>query len=230
MTDPVHTVAEEFQPADKLTITSLETVKVLSDPLRLQVLEAMLNQPVTVKQLAAELKLPQTKLYYHMNMLEEHGLVRVVSTRVVSGIIEKMYWVTAYSITLDGTLFAAPGGKGISDEVNSLLQTMFDGVRIDLNKSVAAGLVDITGVSADEDSEPKHAILVRSLAHIPEDKVEELYRKMRALVEEFGSYESHDTEDHNPVHGLMVVMFPTTHKLPHKKSRKQCDNGAKAPT
>jgi predicted transcriptional regulator len=189
----------------------------------------MLDQPVTVKQLAAELKIPQTKLYYHVNTLEEHGLVRVVSTRVVSGIIEKQYWVTAYSIELDKTLFAAPGGKGISDEVNSLLQTMFDGVRIDLNKSVAAGLVDITKVSADEDSEPKHAILVRSLAHVPEDKVDELYKKMRALVEEFGSYESYDTDNHDPVHGLMVVMFPTTHKLPHKTRSKQSDNGANAP-
>jgi DNA-binding transcriptional ArsR family regulator len=229
MTDQVHTIAGEFQPADKLAITSLETVKVLSDPLRLQILEQMLAQPVTVKQLAAELKLPQTKLYYHMNMLEEHGLVRVVSTRVVSGIIEKMYWVTAYSIELDKTLFAAPGGKGISDEVNSLLQTMFDGVRIDLNRSVAAGLVDITKVSADEDSEPKHAILVRSRAHVPEDKVEELYKKMRALVEEFGSYESYDTDNHDPVHGLMVVMFPTTHNLRHTKRSKQSNNGANTP-
>ena len=227
MTEQVQlTTAGEFQPADKLTITSLETVKVLSDPLRLQILEQMLEQPVTVKQLAAELKIPQTKLYYHMNTLEEHGLVRVVSTRVVSGIIEKQYWVTAYSIDLDKTLFAAPGGKGISDEVNALLQTMFDGVRVDLNKSVEVGLVDITKVSDPDGHTPKNMILVRALASIPEDKVEELYKKMNDVIKEFDAY---GVDDHGTqVHGLMVVMFPTTHKLRVKKRSKQSNNGTEA--
>lgn len=227
MAEQVQTsTAGEFQPADKLTITSLDTVKVLSDPLRLQILEQMLEQPVTVKQLAAELKIPQTKLYYHINTLEEHGLVRVVSTRVVSGIIEKQYWVTAYSIDLDKTLFAAPGGKGISDEVNALLQTMFDGVRVDLNKSVEVGLVDITKVSDPDEHTPKNMIIVRALAYIPEDKVEEFYNKMNDVIKEFDSY---GVDDHGTqVHGLMVVMFPTTHKLRVKKRSKQSNNGTEA--
>jgi DNA-binding transcriptional ArsR family regulator len=228
MPDQVQTTAGEFQPADTLTITNLETVKVLSDPLRLQILEQMLEQPVTVKQLAAELKIPQTKLYYHINTLEEHGLVRVVSTRVVSGIIEKQYWVTAHNISIDKTLFAAPGGKGISDEVNSLLQTMFDSVRVDLNKSVEAGLVDISKVSdPDSGHEPKQLVLVRSLAQVPEDKVEELYKKMNDVIKEFDSCDM-DSPDAQ-AHGLMVVMFPTTHKLPVKKRKKQGDNEANAP-
>lgn len=227
MAEHVQTAAQEFQPADKLTITNLETVKVLSDPLRLQILECMLEQPVTVKQLAAELKIPQTKLYYHMNTLEEHGMVRVVSTRVVSGIIEKQYWVTAFTVELDRTLFAAPGGKGISEEVNGLLQTMFDGVRVDLNRSVEEGLVDITQVAAPDEHTPKKMILVRSLATVPEDRVEELYAKMNELIKEFHSY---DTNDPNAsAHGLMVVMFPTTHKLRVKKHKKQSDNGAGTP-
>jgi DNA-binding transcriptional ArsR family regulator len=227
MAEQAQTAAQEFQPADKLTITNLETVKVLSDPLRLQVLEHMLVQPVTVKQLAAELKIPQTKLYYHMNMLEEHGLVRVVSTRVVSGIIEKQYWVTAYSIDLDRTLFATPGGRGISEEVNGLLQTMFDGVRIDLNKSVEAGLVDITRLAENEEQEGSQMVLVRSLAHVPEERVAELYKKMNDLVKEFHSCDSDNPDA--PVHGLMVVMFPTTHKLRPRKHRRQSENGATAP-
>ena len=217
MAEQLQTTApeQEYMPLDKLTITSLDTVKVLSDPLRLQILECMLDQPTTVKQLAAELKIPQTKLYYHMNTLEEHGLVKVVSTRVVSGIIEKQYWVTAYSVTIDKTLFAAPGGKGISEEVNSLLQTMFDGVRIDLNKSVEAGLVDITRLGEPGEHEPKKLILVRSLAHVPSDKIEALYSKMNEVIKEFDSYEAENPDA--PVHGLMVLMYPTTHKIHPKR-------------
>nr|AIA11936.1 Helix-turn-helix domain protein [uncultured bacterium]AIA12347.1 Helix-turn-helix domain protein [uncultured bacterium] len=219
------TSEQEYTPLDKLTITSLDTVKVLSDPLRLQMLESMLDRPVTVKQLAADLKIPQTKLYYHMNTLEEHGLVRVVSTRVVSGIIEKQYWVAAYSISIDKTLFAAPGGKGISEEVNSLLQTMFDGARLDLNKSVEAGLVDITKLGDPGEHKPTKLILVRSLAHVPEDKVEELYRKMYEVIKEFDSFEAENPDA--PVHGLMVLMYPTTHKIhPKRRVSKQDENGA----
>ena len=58
----------------------------------------------TVKQIAADLKTPIKKLYYHVNLLEEHGLIRITSTRVVSGIIEKQYRVTAYRLSVERAL------------------------------------------------------------------------------------------------------------------------------
>src|SRR5436189_3070665 len=104
-----NSITESFEPAKELLVSDLDTLKVVSNPLRIQVLELLVSAPRTVKQLAAEMGTTPTKLYYHLNLLEEYGLVRVVSTRVVSGIIEKQYRVTAYSLRPDPAIFA-PGG------------------------------------------------------------------------------------------------------------------------
>ena len=64
------------QPDDKFVINSLETLKVMADPNRLKILEEMIEGPRTVKQLASALETTATKLYYHINLLEEHGLIR----------------------------------------------------------------------------------------------------------------------------------------------------------
>jgi DNA-binding transcriptional ArsR family regulator len=91
---------DEFQILDELTIDDPETIKVLGDPLRLQILEqtSQLNaggELATAKKLAEALDAPQTKLYYHLNLLEEHGLIVVGETALVSGIMEKRYRVRA---------------------------------------------------------------------------------------------------------------------------------------
>src|SRR3954447_21221010 len=94
----------EFEPADRMVIKDLEALKAVSDPLRLRIMETMLQGARTVKQLAKELKTTPTKLYYHMNLLEQHGLVKVTGTRIVAGIIEKQYQLAAYSIHIDRSL------------------------------------------------------------------------------------------------------------------------------
>src|SRR3954452_18438405 len=101
----------EFEPQERIVIKDLESLKALSDPLRIQILELMLQGARTVKQIAAELKTTTTKLYYHINLLEQHGLIKVTGTRVVSGIIEKQYRLAAYSIAIDKSLLS-PTGSG----------------------------------------------------------------------------------------------------------------------
>ena len=46
---------------------------------------------MSVKELAAELGEPQTKLYRHVKQLESTGLIRVAASRLVSGILEQRY-------------------------------------------------------------------------------------------------------------------------------------------
>ena len=103
--------SETFVPAARYQITKLETVRVLADPLRLRIIEAMatqLDHAWSVKELARSLAEPPTKLYYHVNMLEEHGLLIVTGSQLVSGILEKRYQLVAASIGVDR---AAPHGR-----------------------------------------------------------------------------------------------------------------------
>jgi DNA-binding transcriptional ArsR family regulator len=75
------------------TVANVDVLKALADPTRLAILAALMKTrhdlPVmSVKELAAELNQPQTKLYRHVRQLEAAALIKVASTRMVSGILE----------------------------------------------------------------------------------------------------------------------------------------------
>jgi DNA-binding transcriptional ArsR family regulator len=78
-------------------VGNAETLKALADPVRLALLNALMRggaghlRVMSVKELAAELGEPQTKLYRHIKQLEAAELVRVAETRMVSGILEQRY-------------------------------------------------------------------------------------------------------------------------------------------
>jgi len=95
------------------TLNRLEQLKALSDPLRLRVLEAFSRQPVTTKQVAALLGENATKLYHHVQILEEAGLVHLVKTRKNRGTLEKYYQAIARDFIVDRNLRSGPGDQGL---------------------------------------------------------------------------------------------------------------------
>src|SRR5690242_5492835 len=105
---------ETCEPVESIVVTNLETLKVVSDGLRSRIVDLLRAEPQTVKQLAATLNLPPKKLYYHINLLEQHELIRVIGTRIVSGIIEKTYRATAYLFLFEREVFASSPEDGNS--------------------------------------------------------------------------------------------------------------------
>src|SRR3954451_20806370 len=102
----------EFRPDAVRSIGDPETLRALGDPTRMRILETMVQRqdpPWSVKELAAALGVPQTRLYHHVEQLLAHDLIRAVERRVVSGIIETRYRVTALSVQLDRRMFAGDG-------------------------------------------------------------------------------------------------------------------------
>src|ERR1035437_6218005 len=86
----------EGQPPPVRTVDNVDALKAMADRTRLAILAALMKSrhdlPVmSVKELAAELGEPQTKLYRHVRQLEAAGLIKVASTRMVSGILEQRY-------------------------------------------------------------------------------------------------------------------------------------------
>ncbi len=86
--------------------SNVDVLKALADPLRLNLLYALTRDtgaglPVmSVKELAAELGEPQTKLYRHVKHLESAGLIHAVASRVVSGILEQRYQASRGDLTM----------------------------------------------------------------------------------------------------------------------------------
>src|SRR6476469_1883077 len=92
-------------------IDSAQAIKALADPLRLRMLTVVMgdhDRTWTVKEIASELGQPVTKLYHHVNTLEQAGLIRDVETRLVSGIVEHRYASGQRGLEFDDSLYRSP--------------------------------------------------------------------------------------------------------------------------
>ncbi len=178
-TDNVPQPDTDFEPASQMVVDDLEALKVLADPLRLQILELM-RERQTVKKIAARLDLPPTKLYYHINLLEKHGLIRLVDTRIVSGIIEKHYQVAARRFSVAKDLLS-PEDPEFDQSIELTITGLFENAKQDIIQSIHDGAVDCS-----EDA-PEHcsASIAQMRLTLTEEQAVEVYRRMSEIVEEF---------------------------------------------
>ena len=132
------------QMLDELLIGDVDTLRALTDRQRLQIMEAFARrggEPRTVKEVATELGEPPTKLYYHVNLLELHGLLVVADSRLVSGILEKRYIPSARSFRVDRRLFgdASVAGPNAADNLSDALGNILDQATHSLRAALASG-------------------------------------------------------------------------------------------
>ncbi len=202
-------------PDAELLVSDPETLKALSDPLRLRILEAMvarLDAPWSAKELAASLGVPQTRLYHHMELLLERGLIRVAGQRVVSGIIETRYRVAALSFRLDRRLLS--GNVELQDGALDVLHTVFDTTREDLARALQRHARADRSETTDPDArapapggfgtDPDRPILTRGLARLGPARAAEFRERVLALISEFES----DTESASAeTWGLLLAFY-----------------------
>jgi DNA-binding transcriptional ArsR family regulator len=172
----------DFRPEPMRRISSAETLRAISDPTRMRLMEVMVQRqdpPWSVKELAVALGVPQTRLYHHVEQLLAHDIVRPVERRVVSGIIETRYRVTALSFQLDRRLF-----EGDTDEparmLHDTLVAVFDTARDEIEAAMRSGAIDPSGGDADR------VLVSRGLARLTPERAAEYRRRLEALALEFG--------------------------------------------
>ena len=161
-------------PADVYTISSLEQVKVVADPLRVRILETIVLEPRTTKQIAEILGEKPTRLYHHVDALAEAGLIRLVDTRPVRGTTEKYYRAVARSFRTDPGLFS--GADAGDDEARALADiatTMFHNVTEEVRNLVLSGY-DLG--SADD------GLLSYVEVHASEDEIRALHDRLLAIL------------------------------------------------
>src|SRR5262245_29527269 len=124
------------------TLSTLKQLKALTDPLRLRVLEVFVRQPVTTKQAAALLGETATKLYHHVQILEDAGLIRLVETRANRGTVEKYYGAVAEDFVVDRNLLELQSGpRRATKGYEALCMRALQATLSEARKSVAAGLI-----------------------------------------------------------------------------------------
>ena len=195
------------EPAEVLVISDLAVLRVLSDGLRLQLLEAFGHTrgvPRSVKEVARELGQSPTKLYYHVNLLEEHGLLLVAESRLVSGILEKKYVPAAKQFTVDKTLLRMADGDGTEslDVLSRTVETILLSTADDFKRAVTAGT---TGLGDDE-APPRRSVLSKSNVRLRPEAAAKVIDLLESLVKTEDD-EHADAE----VYSLTLAFFRRAH-------------------
>jgi DNA-binding transcriptional ArsR family regulator len=162
-------------------IKDMETLRAIADPLRTQILELLVKEPRTVKQVGKKLGLAPGKLYYHFNTLEKYGMIEVAETRQIANMLEKLYRATATEIDLDPSLLSFTTDLG-KESIHTLLTSSLDSTRDDLVRSLQARAYNL---EQGAKSQPRKAFVKRAISRIPDDKADQFTERVLALIEEF---------------------------------------------
>ena len=189
---------------DHIMLDNLEALKVLSDPVRHEIMnhvgeENKRGDYCTVKQLAKIMGVATTKLYYHIKMLEEHGLLLIGDTRVVSGIIEKQYQVVAHNISFSQNLLMSHDGPK-----DKALEEMFKSVEQIIGGSLANLRSSLTTIYEEKQREKEGGDPARKqiAMHIERDdfllthtQAEDFKARLAVITEEFSQLSDENTKD-----------------------------------
>lgn len=127
-------IDRSWEPEGIYTMTSLEQIKVVADPLRVSILEALCLEARTTKQVAEHLGEKPTRLYHHVDALAEAGLIRLVDTRQVRGTVEKYYQAVGRAFRADPGIFrqtdaSEDQNQALADVATTMLESTTEEVR-----------------------------------------------------------------------------------------------------
>ena len=186
-------------------IEDRETLKVMVDPLRSQILEILLNTPHTIKQTAGKLGLAASKLYYHFNQLEKHGLIEVVETRMVANLEEKCYQAVATDFELAPGLITTSTEEG-KEVANELFVSTIEATRDDLLRSLQARYFQLDHGAPEH---PRRVVLNRLVSRIPESQAQEFQQRLCALLEEFEAADNAEGAGETFPYAFMAALYPS---------------------
>ncbi|MEV4411024.1 helix-turn-helix domain-containing protein [Catellatospora sp. NPDC049609] len=177
-------------------IEDVSTLKALADPIRMAILELAMTEPGrtwTAKEFAGIVGISPTKIYYHLNLLEQHDLVQIRDTRVVNGIIEKQYGAGQLDLTFS---------RRTDDDGESLRTAVgrqFAQTRDEIDLGLAAGTMSVDAGAAERD----RLLVSRAVASIDESRLTEFRQELLKLVHRF--------EQSSGPHrfGLLIALHPT---------------------
>jgi hypothetical protein len=182
---------------DTLVIDSVDRLKVFADPLRQQLLQAFCCNPSTIKKVAEQMGEKPTRLYHHVELLEQNGFLEVVDTRQIRGTVEKYYQTVARKIIVDHALVGSLEEEGNLEVKNVVMNT------------IQACLVDARD-HFDDEAEPhpslSSVVLAQAKMQLAPTQLKVFEEKLDDLLEELQAI---DVEGEDSVmYSITAACFP----------------------
>ncbi len=192
-----------FPTTEVMILTDLEQLKVLADPLRVQILESLAEEHTT-KQVAERLGEKPTKLYHHVDALKRVGLIKLTRTRRNRGTLEKYYQAAALSFRPDPSLFPKSALAGPEHPMNQVVLTLLEKARDELG-AVAAEL------GGAYDLEQK-GVLTLCEVRADQKQIDMIRQKIMDLLEGLTKIEECDPALEKRFR-LLIAYYPLTERM-----------------
>lgn len=190
-----HTVGDHiFEPLDVYEVDTIAKLRVIANPLRMRILECLIPQARTAKEVGELLKVQSNTRYYHISELEKAGMIKVVDTVITSGIQQKYYRATGRYFRIEPTLFHG-GDPEPAEPVVSFLTNAITTAADDLRNAFSTGRIA---------QRPALTRVSRRLIKASPEKIAEFHRRLAALEEEFIALHDPDEESFE----LTYALFP----------------------
>lgn len=159
---PINSGFPDYELADLIEVNQPAQLRAMADPLRTLILALLLERAATVTELAVAAGRPKSTVAHHVKVLVDAGMLRVVRTRRVRAIEERVYGRTARTFQV-GSVATVAG----------------------LDEPLCAN--DLT-VAAAESAAAYQADRLRSTvryARIPAERATEFWSRIETLTQEF---------------------------------------------
>lgn len=176
----------DYEIAETVELSTTAQLRAYADPLRMTLLDLVLERAATVSELAEAVDRPKGTVAHHVKVLVGAGLLRVVRTRRVRAIDERFYGRTGR--TIYNSVRRGPGDQETPVCINSL--------SLAATESVAAH-------EADD--------LYTTLRHvrIPRERAAEFWARVEELTRDFAQL----PREGDTVYGFVAGLYPTEHPV-----------------
>ncbi len=187
---------EEKRPLSEKWLHDVEAIKVYADPRRLEIVRLM-QEPTTVKAISAALDIAPSKLYYHIKLLLEHDIIEEVGYNIDSGIVEKIYQVTAVHFKMVNPLIntAVP-----LETADALFSSMLDDTTQQFRQS-------LLNVERDGQSPPRHPFLSKKSVKLSDAQLTAVHAKLVSLIQEITEIAQENENSKHPAYELMALFY-----------------------
>jgi len=175
--------------------------EVLNSPIRLRVVRRLAGGPSSVKELAEWMDVPPTRLYYHVNLLEEVDVIRVVETRKVGAMIEKIYRTIAYNFRPSERLIES--GHDPKELARVGASVVLDGARLDAEAALIRHFAALS--EGGESDLEREGSIGRSIAYLTPERAKQFGERIEELLAEMND---RDQPDEGREFGFSYVFFP----------------------
>lgn len=159
-------------------LTTLDQIKAYSDPYRIEILFSFkkFDRPATCKEIADSMGEVPAKVHYHIKKMEKAGVLNLVYTKNINGIVAKYYEPAAENFEIKGRLKE-------KDSINSILGNAYADMINEIFNKAKTDFLNIVKKNSENGQKGK-GVLQYSDVCLTDDEAEELHKYIDKIIKE----------------------------------------------